>query len=211
MRAPDPATAVLSRLRRGLAAQRAYLAGVERLTVDYVRTMAAAARGIDAPAAVIPALGTAPAAAAPLEPAIVLEGEPGATAAARFLVENHLDEPISAAVGVSPFTSAQGQQFDVRLQFEPEVVTLQPREQLLVHVGTRIDEQLAGIDGCWGLLGVPELPGTELVVLVRCRTAPRPQGEEARLETAGATGCIPDGASSLLPSSTSQLFPKGAS
>jgi hypothetical protein len=211
MRVPDPATAVLRRVRRGLAVQRAYLTGVEHLTADYVRTMVAAARGIDAPGAVAPALGSAPTAAAPPEPAIVLEGEPGATAAARFLVENHLDEPIVAAVGVSPFTSAQGHTVDVRLQFEPEVVTLQPREQLLVHVGTRIDEQLAGLDGCWGLLGVPELPGTELVVLVRCLAAPRTQREEVPLKTAGANGCIPYGMPSLLSSSTSQLFSKGAS
>jgi hypothetical protein len=211
MRAPEPATVALSRLRRGLAAQRAYLAGVERLTVDYVRTMLAAAYGIDAPTAVAPQLGTVPAAAVPPGPAIVLEGEAGATAAARFLVENHLDEPISAAVGVSPFTSTQGHTVDVSLQFDPEVVTLEPRERLLVRVGTRIDEQLAGVDGCWGLLGVPELPGTELVVLVRCRAGSCPQGEEAHLQAAGATGRIPKGVPSLLSSSTPQLFPKGAS
>jgi hypothetical protein len=199
VRPHDPAVAVLGRLRRGLTAQRVYLAGVERLTADYVRAMTAAVRGIDAPTAVAPALGTAAAAATPPDPAILLEGEAGATAAGHFLVENHLDEPISATVCVSPFTSAQGHTVDVRLLFEPDVVTLAPREQLVVRVGTRIDEQLAGVDGCWGRLGVPELPGTELVVLVRC------------LEPAGANGCIRDGVPSLLSSSTSQLFPKGAS
>ena len=153
------ATAVLRLLWRGLGAQRSYLAGLERLTADHIGTMLALARGAEA--------GTAPAPVAARDPAILLEGAAGATAAGGFLVENHLDHAISAPLRVSPFVSAAGQTVDVRLVFEPEVVTLEPREQLLVRVGTRLDAQLADSGGYWGRLGVPELPGTELVVLVR--------------------------------------------
>jgi hypothetical protein len=156
------ATGALRLLWRGLGAQRAYLAGLERLTADHVGTLLALARGADTPA---PA--PAPAMAAAGDPAILLEGVAGATAAGGFLVENHLDHAISAPLRVSPFVSAEGHEVDVRLQLEPEVVTLEPREQLLVRVGTRIDAQLAGAGEYWGRLGVPELPGTELVVLVR--------------------------------------------
>jgi hypothetical protein len=130
--------------------------------------------------------------------------------AGRFLVENQLDRPISAPVCVSPFTSARGHTVDVTLQFEPEIVTLQPHEQLLVRVGTRIDEQLADAGGYWGSLGVRELPGTELAVLVRCRAAPRPQRRDAGLERSRITERIPEGAPALSSSSTSTPFPKGS-
>lgn len=176
-----------------------YVAGIERLTVDYVRAMVAAARGTDAPTTLV----THP------DPAILLEGEAGATAAGRFLVENHMDQPISAPVCVSPFTSAQGHTVDVRLQFEPDVVTLQPREQLLVRVGTTIDEQLADADGYWGFLGVPELPGTELAVLVRRNAAPRRERHDAGLQSGAGKGRISKGAPSLF-TSTSKPFPKGS-
>ena len=159
-----PVAAAHGLLRRSLGVQRAYLVGLERLTAEYVAAMRAAVRGA------VPregALDVPRAAAAPPDPTILLEGVAGAAAAGGFLVENNLDHAISAPVCASPFVSAQGHAVDVRLQFEPEVVSLEPREQLLVRVGTRIDARLVDAGGCWGRLAVAQLPGTELVVHVR--------------------------------------------
>jgi hypothetical protein len=180
--ASGPAPGALRRLRRALDVQRAYVAGIRRLTAEYAKAMVATARDSGDP---LPAAPT---------PAIVLEGESGATAAARFLVENHLDRPISAPVCVSPFQSERGDPADVTLQFEPAVVTLQPHEQLLVCVGTRIGEQLDDAGGYWGVLGVPDLPGTELVVLVRRRGVPHAGENGSRLAASCAADPTSDGA-----------------
>ena len=95
---------------------------------------------------------------------------------------------------MSPFTSQSGHTADLTLRFAPALVTLQPHEQLLVSVATRIDGQLADGGGYWGVLGVPDLPGTELAVLVRHRGAPSVGTGGERLETRRATGRIPLGA-----------------
>lgn len=196
---PGPATSSLRLLRRGLGVQRAYGAAIARLSAEYVRTMLALARGAGDPGA--PAL----------TPSIVLEGEAGAMAAGRFLVENHLGEPISAPVCVSPFTSKQGHEVDVRLQFDPAVVTLQPREQQLVRVGARIDEQLADAEGYRGVLGVPGLPGTELGILVRRRATPHPERDGADLEPRSFTGWdTRDRETPFISPNTSKRQPRGS-
>lgn len=195
------ATGALRQLRCGLGVQRAYAAGIRRLTAEYVTAMLAGARGSEDPppaAAGDPPRFTSTADADATDAgdagALILEGETGAMATARFLVENHLDQPISAPVCVSPFTSQSGHTADLTLRFAPALVTLQPHEQLLVSVATRIDGQLADGGSYWGVLGVPDLPGTELAVLVRHRAAPGVGTGGERLETRRAAGQIPLGA-----------------
>jgi hypothetical protein len=98
--------------------------------------------------------------------AIVLEGEIGSVAHAAFVVENHLEEPISTPVELRAPVDG------LALAVDPAVVTLEPGAQAVVRVAARIDEHLGS--GLCGALAIRGLPGGELPILVRAVTGAQP-------------------------------------
>jgi hypothetical protein len=103
--------------------------------------------------------------------AIVLEGASGSTVQSVFLVENGSAVPVSSPIAPSWFYAPDGAKIQPRLQFDPEVVTVEPGEHLLVQMTATITDDLQLGVTYRGTLGVPGLPGTELAIVVRRHAA----------------------------------------
>ncbi|HEX8158215.1 MAG TPA: hypothetical protein VF526_12595 [Solirubrobacteraceae bacterium] len=183
-------------LQRALDAQLRYYAEVGRLTVEYLETLGDLSRTFDlklpgtdrtfrwspsdggsaaresyAPPPPQPAAEATAVASPPASPAIVLEGEAGGTATGLFLVENSSSERVASPIAASVFTSSAGGEVQPKLGFEPEIVSLEPGEQLLVHLTAAIDDDLEEGVGYRGALRVPGLQGTEVAIVLRRRAA----------------------------------------
>jgi hypothetical protein len=163
-------------VRRAVDANLRYYEAVGEITLDYLRALRALAgeaggtRWIPAPA---PAPAPAPPPSAPPPaappPTLVLEAEPGETAIGAFLVQNLLAERVSAPVSVGAFTTPDGREVAVRLTLDPEVVTLEPGEQMLVRAAATIGEELEPGVSHRGEISVPGLTGTRVPLVVRRR------------------------------------------
>ena len=167
-------------LRRALEANLQYYAALGRLTVDYFEALGSIARQVEVPAKLgnrtitLRQAEPAPAAPAPAPapPAVmVLEAEGGGTAIGVFLVENLLAEKVSAPVSASAVTAPDGREVALPLAFDPEVVVLEPGEQILVRVSARIDEELEPDVSHRAELAVPGVIGTKVPIVVRRRAS----------------------------------------
>jgi hypothetical protein len=165
-------------LRRALEANLQYYSALGRLTVDYLEALGSIARQVEVPAK----LGNRtitfrqseppPAPPAPAPPAVmVLEAEGGGTAIGVFLVENLLDEKVSAPVSASAFAAPDGREVAVPLAFEPEVVILEPGEQILVRVTAQLADDLEADVSYRAELAVPGVIGTKVPIVARRRAA----------------------------------------
>jgi hypothetical protein len=155
-------------LRRAVDANLRDYEAVGELPLDYVRALRALA-GDAGRAPAIPAPAPAPSAPAPPPPTLVLEAEPGETAIGAFLVQNLLAERVSAPVTVGAFTTPDGREVTVALTLDPEVVTLEPSEQVLVRAAATIGEDLEPGLSHRGEISVPGLTGTRIPLVVRRR------------------------------------------
>ena len=161
-------------LRRALEANLQYYAALGRLTVDYLEALGSIARQVEVPARTLTFRQTAPAtpAPAPAPPAVtVLEAEAGGTAIGVFLVENLLTEKVSAPVSASAVAAPDGREVTVPLAFDPEVVVLEPGEQILVRVAARVDDGLEADVSYRAEVAVPGVIGTRVPIVVRRRAA----------------------------------------
>jgi hypothetical protein len=162
--------------RRAIDANMRYYRAVGELAIGHVRAVTA----------VVGELWRVPAAPAPptrpreVEPertqmigqaAMVLESEAGLAAIGAFVVANGLDRKVSAPIVASPFVSTEGQEVRPELAFEPEVVLLEPGEQVLVRIAAAVDASLEPGVGYRGELTVPDLPGTRIPIVLRRRQA----------------------------------------
>ena len=171
--------------RRVFQANLRYYEAVGRLSVDYVRAVAGAVGSLGAglPASAAAATRRAappapPPAAGTSAPALVLEAEAGKSAEGAFIVENLLSERMSSPVVASAFATEDGRELRPRLAFDPEVVVLDPGEQVLVRVVATIDEVLETGVGYRGEVTVPGLVSRGLSILVRrlaAKEAPAPR------------------------------------
>ena len=165
--------------RRSLDLNLRYYGAVGQLAADYVRDLAAtfseARKQQDPTGTPTPPAGTTakpPAehvASGATKPAgaMVLEGVSGSKVLGVFLVDNHLDRPISAKVVSSTFVSVDGREVSPTFVFDPETVVLGSREQALVRVVAFIDETMAPEVRYLGQLTIPELMGTPIPVVLR--------------------------------------------
>jgi len=167
-------------LRRALDANLQYYAAIGRLTVDYLEALGTIARNVEVPARLpTPAVTfgqsappPAPPPPAPPTPAVmVLEAEAGGTAIGVFLVENLLGEKVSAPVSASALTGPDGREVAVPLAFDPEVVVLEPGEQILVRVTAALDGELEPDVSYRAELAVPGVIGTKVPIVVRRRAS----------------------------------------
>ena len=177
--------------RRVFQANLRYYEAVGRLSVDYVRAVAGAVGSLGAglPASAAAATRRAapsapPPAAGASAPALVLEAEAGKRAEGAFIVENLLSEGMSSPVVASAFASEDGHELRPRLAFDPEVVVLDPGEQVLVRVVATIDEALETGVGYRGEVTVPGLVSRGLSITVRrlaAKEAPAPRRRSTAL------------------------------
>jgi hypothetical protein len=150
-------------LRRALDANLRYYEALGELTLDYLRSLRTLTSDGDAPA---------PTAAAPAPPpaTLVLEAQAGETAVGAFLVQNLLDERVSAPVIAGAFTAEDGGEADLTLKLDPEVVTLEPGEQQMVRTAAAVTDRLEPGVGYRGEVSVPGLTGTRVPIVVRRRS-----------------------------------------
>lgn len=171
--------------------------------MDYVRAVAGAVGGLGAGspasgAAARPSAHPGPAPDAGMSaPALVLEAEAGESAVGAFIVENLLSEGMSSPVVASAFASPEGHELRLGLTFEPEVVVLAPREQVMVRVVATIDEALEAGVGYRGEVTVPGLVGRGLSIVVRRlpskEASPRPTPRPRRGSSASTRRKAADG------------------
>ncbi|MCI0390636.1 MAG: hypothetical protein MOB07_17965 [Acidobacteria bacterium] len=195
-------------LRRSMDAYMRYYGAVGQLTVDYMKDLMATWSQVRIPStpavsfqtttpppaptrseepsiASQPAPQSAPQSAKQSIGVMVLEGDAGGGALGVFLVENHLGREVSARVTATGFTAPDGSEVHPALVFDPEVIALQPGEQLLVRVMAAIDDSLEPDVRYQGEFTVPELTGTRIPVVLRRRVS---QSTSASADRAGQSG-----------------------
>lgn len=108
-------------------------------------------------------------AAAPAAQTIVIEATAGRSGLGVFMVENTTASQVSAPVGVSAFADAEGRVVQPKVRFSPEVVTLDPGDQVLVQVAATVDGTLEPGVRYRAEISVPRLSGATIPIVVRRR------------------------------------------
>jgi hypothetical protein len=115
------------------------------------------------------------------EQTIVVEATAGGTGLGVFMVENTTAQAVSAPVGVSAFVDPSGREVRLDLKFSPDVVSLEPGDQVLVQVAAVVDQKLEPDVRYRGEVSIPRLSGARIPIVVRRRP-----GEEKAGGTKGA-------------------------
>lgn len=100
---------------------------------------------------------------------MVLEAEAGGRALGVFLVENGMPHDVNAPMLISAFVDSSGHEAHPPLKLDPEVIKLEPGEQVLVRVMVVIDENLKPGARYRGEISVPGLPGTRVPLVLQRR------------------------------------------
>jgi hypothetical protein len=108
---------------------------------------------------------------APRGQTIVIEAAAGRNGLGVFMVENTTGRKVSGPLGVSAFADESGREVQPTVRFSPEVVSLEPGDQVLVQV-------VAGVDGTFepgvrygAEIRIPELTAAGIPLVVRRRAA----------------------------------------
>jgi hypothetical protein len=168
--------------RRAMDLNMRYYSAVGRLATEYWRELVSTIGDLGGARAAAGAQ-TANAQAASQAPSssagtIVLEAEAGSQAIGVFLVQNHLDHRITAKVQPSAFVDESGNEAHPTFEFDPEVITLDPKEQMLVHARATIDRAMKAGESYRGELVIPDLAGTRIPVVLRRRPGKVKRGGE---------------------------------
>lgn len=172
-------------VRRTFQANVQLYEAIGQASLAYVKALGAIWSGMALPlnlGSLSPAFSPAPAPAAPRapappapapSPALVLAGEAGQEARGVFMVANQLGRRVSAPVVTSPFTDPAGREVHPAFRIEPELVTLDAGEQILVQVVVSVGEDLEpGLD-YRAAVSVPGLSDSRVALVLR-RRAPAP-------------------------------------
>jgi len=175
--------AELTALRDAAEAAVTYYSRLGRLTLDLVEAVAPAdlhlSRTDDPP---VPAPSTAPAPAAPApesESTIVIEAQAGKSGLGVFMVENTTDAKVAGPVTVSAFKGPGGRTAKPDVRFAPEVVTLDPGDQVLVQVAAKVGSTLDPGVRYKADIRVPSLSGMRVPLVVRRRPGRAPAKKKA--------------------------------
>lgn len=158
-----------------------YYARLGTLTLDLAQTL------VPALGELRPSLRLAPDAPADHEPdgsvhggqTIVIEAAAGRSGLGVFMVENTTAQAVSAPVGVSAFADAAGREAKPVVRFSPEVVALDPGDQVLVQVAATVDRTLEPGVRYQAEISIPQLSGTRIPLVVR-RRPPKPRAKTSR-------------------------------
>jgi len=109
---------------------------------------------------------------------ILVEAEAGQSGMGVFLVENTTPQQLSIPVSVSSFLDPGGREVNPAVAFLPDVILLDPGDQLVVQVAAAVDETLEPDVRYHAEISVPGLSQTRIPIVVRRRAsvAPRPKG-----------------------------------
>jgi hypothetical protein len=116
-----------------------------------------------------------PAAASPDPPSkpggqtIVIEAAAGRSGLGVFMVENTTTRKVSAPVGVSGFVDAGGREVRPEISFSPDVVSLEPGDQVLVQVAAAVDDTMEPGVRYRAEISIPRLAGAKIPLVVRRR------------------------------------------
>lgn len=98
---------------------------------------------------------------------IVVEAEAGKRGLGVFMVENTSGETVSGPLTVSGFTGPSGKKVRPTVTFSPDLVTLDPGDQVLVQVAALVDEALEPDVRYRAEISVPTLSGTRIPLVIR--------------------------------------------
>jgi hypothetical protein len=99
--------------------------------------------------------------------AILLEGEAGTRAFGLFVVENNLPQQISTPVEVGPLVDPDGREIPSVLRFEPGIITLAPKQQVVAKVSADISRGLLAGVRYEAEMRVPGIPSARMPIIVR--------------------------------------------
>jgi hypothetical protein len=103
----------------------------------------------------------------PSPAAIMLEGEAGTRAFGLFVVENNLPQQISTSVEVGPLVDPDGREIPSVLRFEPGIITLAPKQQVVAKVSADISRGLRAGVQYQAEMRVPGIPSARIAIIVR--------------------------------------------
>lgn len=164
-------------MRRAVEANVQYFTTLSKLAVEYLETVLGSVANLTpqpasnggSPASDETIDVDVPAAPAPPGPTILLEAEAGGHALGVLLVENVLAEAVSARIVVSPFVDSSGREARTAIRVDPETISLEPKEQVLVRLVAAIDDSLIPGADYRAEVSVPDLPGTCVPLVLRRR------------------------------------------
>jgi len=113
------------------------------------------------------------------QPSLVIEASAGTTAKGVFLVENTLPRRIESPILTSAFADASGRTIRAPLRLEPDVVSLEPGEEMLITVVVDMDESVPPDARFTGRFTVPGLADTYVEAVLVRRGSPAPAGATA--------------------------------
>lgn len=100
---------------------------------------------------------------------IVIEAAAGRSGLGVFMVENTTARKVSAQVGVSAFADAGGREVRPEVSFSPDVVSLEPGDQVLVQVAAAVNDTLEPGVRYQAEISIPRLAGAKIPLVVRRR------------------------------------------
>lgn len=148
-------------LRRAIGLNLRYCTSVANLTADYLRDVLDLVGTTEAKRPAKNQQAPRPKAA------MALEGAAGQTVVGVFAVENYLAQPVSGSVTASKLLDPMGNAAGVPFTFDPPVLQLNPGAQVLVRASAVIPESLRPGVAYTGEIGVPEMNGATVPVIVR--------------------------------------------
>jgi hypothetical protein len=105
----------------------------------------------------------------PTAPTIVIEAAAGRSGLGVFMVENTTARKVSAPVGVSTFVDAGGREVRPVVKFAPDLVSLEPGDQVLVQVAAAVDDTLEPGVRYQAEISIPRLSSAAIPIVVRRR------------------------------------------
>lgn len=101
---------------------------------------------------------------------IVIEAAAGRSGLGVFMVENTTARKVSAPVGVSAFTDADGREVSPAVSFSPDVISLEPGDQVLVQVAAAVSDTFEPGVRYQAEISIPRLAGAKIPLVVRRRS-----------------------------------------
>jgi hypothetical protein len=106
---------------------------------------------------------------------IVIEAAAGRSGLGVFMVENTTGKKVSGPLGVSAFADESGREVNPTVRFSPDVVSLEPGDQVLVQVVAGVDSTFEPGIRYGAEISIPELAAAGIPLVVRRRAARPPK------------------------------------
>lgn len=181
-------TALADAFRDAAEAGIQYYARLGRLAVDLTEALLPAGVELQRRAPSSEPGGVQPVEAAPT---IVLEAEAGKRGLGVFMVENTTAETVSGALTVSDFQGPSRKKVHPAVSLSPDVVSLDPGDQVLVQVAALVDETLDPGVRYRAEISVPTLSGTRIPLVVRRSPGAAPSAKKRAPAKKGSAAKAP--------------------